>query len=94
MSSRDKMFNRIAMVITIILAIVALWVVTASAATLECPAGTYDAGGFCKNEPTGCPYGDSVPLEKCEAPKDTTVSIPSTTENDIAPVTTEEIWGK
>ena len=33
---------------------------------LQCPAGSYDAGGFCKQEPTGCPYGDSVPMEKCE----------------------------
>lgn len=31
-----------------------------------CPAGTYNIGTIdepiCKNEPTGCPYGDSIPL--------------------------------
>lgn len=39
---------------------------------LNCPAGTYDAGGFCKNEPTGCPFGDSIPLDspKCAPPSD------------------------
>ena len=39
---------------------------------LNCPAGTYDAGGFCKNEPTGCPFGDSIPLDspKCAPPAD------------------------
>lgn len=98
MSNRDKLFNRIAMAVTIILAIVALWIVTASAATLECPAGTYDAGGFCKNEPTGCPYGDSIPLDspKCAAPKEPAVDIESdieTTPVYIAP-STEESWGK
>lgn len=30
-----------------------------------CPKGTYPIGDACKNEPTGCPYGDSVPMELC-----------------------------
>lgn len=37
----------------------------ASAAT-SCPPGSYEIGapgeGICKKEPTGCPYGDSIPL--------------------------------
>lgn len=32
-----------------------------------CPAGSYDMGdGYCKLEPTGCPYGDSIPMEDCD----------------------------
>lgn len=97
MSNRDKWFNRIAMVITLVLVIIALWVMTASAATTDCPAGTYDAGGFCKNEPTGCPYGDSIPMDspKCAPPVETPEpSFTPPTENDIAPVAAEESWGK
>lgn len=34
-----------------------------------CPAGTYnvntDADPVCKNDPTGCVYGDSIPLDQC-----------------------------
>jgi len=95
MSDRDKMFNRIAMAITIILAIIALWVVTASAAKLECESGTYDAGGFCKVEPTGCPYGDSIPLDspKCAPPQAEKLDEVRPTV-DEPPITTEENWGK
>lgn len=37
----------------------------------ECPAGSYPISGkneelICKLEPTGCPYGDSIPLEFCD----------------------------
>jgi hypothetical protein len=42
---------------------------TAGRCTDKCPAGSYlvgfkskDAGYICKLEPTGCPYGDSIPL--------------------------------
>ncbi len=36
---------------------------------LYCPPPSYDAGGFCKTV-TGCPYGDSIPLDspKCAPP--------------------------
>lgn len=42
----------------------------------KCPPGSYEIGReqngavICKNEPTGCPYGDSIPLDspKCTAP--------------------------
>ena len=30
-----------------------------------CDPGYYDAGGFCKAEPTGCPYGDSLDKDTC-----------------------------
>lgn len=39
-----------------------------TAAQQTCPAGSYDIGiskdgsPICKLEPTGCPYGDSIPL--------------------------------
>lgn len=32
---------------------------------VKCAAGSYDAGGFCKANPTGCAYGDSIPFELC-----------------------------
>lgn len=42
-----------------------------------CPAGSYNIGSkepggepICKLEPTGCPWGDSVPMEKCAPPPD------------------------
>lgn len=46
---------------------------------LQCQPGEFDAGGFCKTVPTGCPYGDSVPMEKCE---------PTTPEEKAAAETT------
>jgi hypothetical protein len=36
-----------------------------------CPEGSYPIGdGACKLEPTGCPFGDSIPMEKCSPPPD------------------------
>lgn len=43
-----------------------------------CPTGSYNIGTkdgvnpICKLEPTGCPFGDSVPLDKCTPPPDIT----------------------
>lgn len=38
-----------------------------------CPAGSYEIGRkepdgepICKLEPTGCPYGDSIPMDMCD----------------------------
>ena len=62
---------------------------------LDCPAGSYNAGGFCKNEPTGCPYGDSIPVDspKCVAPPVLEQTpIPVTPVIDTPIVT--EVWGK
>lgn len=39
-----------------------------------CPDGSYAIDqGVCKQEPTGCPYGDSIPLDspKCVPPVET-----------------------
>lgn len=41
-----------------------------------CPDGSYNIGiekdgnPICKLEPTGCPWGDSVPMDKCSPPSD------------------------
>lgn len=41
-----------------------------------CPAGSYNIGTkdginpICKLEPTGCPYGDSIPMDMCDKFKD------------------------
>jgi len=49
--------------------------VAASGEANPCPSGSYqidvrDGKPLCKLEPTGCPYGDSIPLDspKCAAP--------------------------
>lgn len=50
----------------------------AQATTKSCPAGSYQIGWdkddptqpVCKMEPTGCPFGDSVPLDRCTPPPD------------------------
>ena len=43
-----------------------------------------------KEDPTGCPYGDSIPLDdpKCVAPKETPKETPE------VPEPTYELWGK
>ncbi len=45
----------------------------------KCPEGSYEIGNklgepICKAEPTGCVYGDSIPLEDCDKfkPRETT----------------------
>jgi hypothetical protein len=40
----------------------------------QCPPGSYPIGlekdqMICKLEPTGCPYGDSIPMEDCDKHK-------------------------
>lgn len=35
--------------------------------TYTCPEGTEPIGsGACRITPTGCPWGDSIPMDKCE----------------------------
>ena len=47
----------------IILFILALRTINASAYDYTCLKGQYPIGNrMCKIEPTGCPYGDSIPL--------------------------------
>jgi len=62
----------------------------------QCSEGQYPIGdNICKNEPTGCPYGDSIPLDtpKCVAPPVLEQTpIPVTPVIDTPIVT--EVWGK
>lgn len=58
----------------------------------ECPAGTTIAGykdeqlqePICKGEPTGCPYGDSIPVDspKCVPPSDVENTTPTPVKED------------
>lgn len=66
----------------------------------ECPAGTtlvdYENGDkqkpICKGEPTGCPYGDSIPLDspKCVPPTE----VENTTPTPVETPETEVFFGK
>lgn len=44
----------------------------ASQTAIDCPPGSYNIGisktdePLCKIEPTGCPYGDSIPMDMCD----------------------------
>lgn len=56
----------------------------------SCPAGSYEIDqGVCKKEPTGCPYGDSIPLDspKCVPPNEPVVPVLPTqpNSNDLEP---------
>lgn len=61
--------------------------IEATATAQTCPAGSYDIGiskdgsPICKLEPTGCPYGDSIPMDMCAkfAPQ----TLPATTPEPI-----------
>lgn len=67
---------------------------------VECPAGTtivdykddYRQDPICKGNPTGCPYGDSIPLDspKC-APSD---EVENTTDTPVSSEETEVFYGK
>ncbi len=46
---------------------------TAGRCADKCPNGSYPIGyddetgaAICKKEPTGCPYGDSIPMDMCD----------------------------
>ena len=58
-----------------------------------CPSGSYNIGTkdgvnpICKLEPTGCPWGDSVPMDKCSPPPDITCNADWT---DCKPKTESE----
>ena len=70
----------IGVVTALILAPIGFEPVETSKATTEekCPEGSYSIGFskdgdlVCKLEPTGCPWGDSVPMDKCSPPPDIT----------------------
>lgn len=64
------------------------------AETPECPEGSYNIGvekngePICKLEPTGCPYGDSIPMDTCDkfAPENQTSQNVATVENTVETV--------
>lgn len=71
----------------------------------KCPEGSYDIGitkngePLCKLEPTGCPYGDSIPLEVCDkfAPQPepkTEISEPEPEPEMVETNNIEVIYGK
>ena len=66
-----------------------------------CPAGSYDIGiskdgsPICKLEPTGCPYGDSIPMDMCDKFKPEVVEPVQPVEQPvIVPVEPIECGGK
>lgn len=81
---RDKAINIFwSVLLTLLLLPTAIYlgsIVKASAvqSTVVCPPNSTPlANGLCKDEPTGCPYGDSIPLDspKCVAPNDIPVQV-------------------
>jgi hypothetical protein len=62
-----------------------------------CPEGTVNIGTEqepeCRDEPTGCPYGDSIPVDspKCVAPQD---EVENTTPTPVETQDTEIFQGK
>lgn len=63
--------------VLLVLMFAGFWIYThtgnaARASELPCPAGSYSIGidengqHICKQEPTGCPYGDSIPMDMCD----------------------------
>lgn len=70
--------------ITLVL-IISITTIVRADSNQECPEGTYNIGisktdePLCKIIPTGCPHGDSIPMEKCntfETPEDQTTLVP------------------
>lgn len=72
----------IGVVIALVLAPIGFEPVERTSATsnvASCPDGSYAIGydtdgitAICKKEPTGCPFGDSIPIEKCTPPPNIT----------------------
>lgn len=61
-----------------------------------CPTGSYAIGEengtlICKAEPTGCPYGENIPLDspKCVAPKVETTE--TNTNPQVTPITSSVV---
>ena len=69
----SKKFLLIAILIIFILLLLRhAGTIPAIATEERCPVGSYEIGSkddvqpICKLEPTGCPYGDSIPMEDCD----------------------------
>ena len=65
----------IGLIIGLLVAVIGTWITRAEGTEQQprlCPAGSYDIGitkdgdPICKLEPTGCPYGDSIPMDMCD----------------------------
>ena len=69
--------------------------IEATATPQTCPKGSYDIGinkdgsPLCKLEPTGCPYGDSIPMDMCA--KFEPQTLPATTPEPIEPEPVEMV---
>lgn len=72
----------------------------ASDTVSECPAGSYNIGiskdgsPICKLEPTGCPYGDSIPMDMCDKFKPEVEPLQPIEQPVIEPVKPIECGGK
>lgn len=87
--------------------LLALWVFNQIEANAQadptvnrCPAGSYEIGSkteepLCRLEPTGCPYGDSIPLgEQCDKQKPVEPQVKAAVTPDPVDEPVEEIQGK
>lgn len=66
-----RLFWFLFLVLTLLVIVYARQMKPLANAAAQCPAGSYSIGdGRCKLEPTGCPYGDSIPIDspKCVPP--------------------------
>jgi len=65
-----------------------------------CPAGSYNIGitkdgsPLCKLEPTGCPYGDSIPMDMCDKFKPQVEPVQPVQQPAIEPADPAECGGK
>ncbi len=57
----------------------------------KCPPGSYSIGvddktgaAICKLEPTGCPYGDSIPMDMCDKFKPAPTEQPKPAQQEAA----------
>lgn len=61
-----------------------------SKAQTVCPPGSYAIDeGICKKEPTGCPYGDSIPLDSPKCVPHSEEEIKAAEQPPVTPAPTE-----
>lgn len=90
------------LILLLVVVSIALSINKVSATNLEpCPIGSYPVGTennryICKVEPTGCPYGDSIPLgPACDKHKPVGPTVPQEQPISIPDVPSpDESWGK
>ena len=72
----NKTIAIVLVIIGLIMASVASYLIEPAQATESCPDGTYKlsdgdektGGLICKKEPTGCPFDENTPLDECKPP--------------------------